>query len=79
MSIFGGDFMRNFSPLQNLIARAVDPYKHEPDYAAHIEVAEYINNKKANTYVVLTYNIWMPRQACFQAPWGCNVDSPYRK
>lgn len=41
--------MRNFSPLQNLIARAVDPYKHEPDYAAHIEVAEYINNKKANT------------------------------
>lgn len=51
MSVFGGDYMRNISPLQSLIARAVDPYKHEPDYAAHIEVAQYINQKKANTYV----------------------------
>ncbi|KAL5483384.1 GGA2 [Sanghuangporus weigelae] len=48
-SVFGGDFTRNMSPLQNLIARAVDPYKLEPDYAAHLEVAEYINKKKANT------------------------------
>ncbi|KAH8109943.1 VHS-domain-containing protein [Phellopilus nigrolimitatus] len=47
--MFGGDFMRNISPLQSLIARAVDPYKHEPDYAAHLEVAEFINSKKANT------------------------------
>lgn len=78
MSIFGGDFMRNFSPLQSLIARAVDPYKHEPDYAAHLEVAEYINNKKANTYVPLTYPTWMPRQICFQASRGCNDDSPDR-
>ncbi|EJD07732.1 VHS-domain-containing protein [Fomitiporia mediterranea MF3/22] len=49
MSVFSGDFLRNVSPLQNLIARAVDPYKIEPDYAAHLEVAEYINKKKANT------------------------------
>ncbi|KAL5532178.1 GGA2 [Sanghuangporus sanghuang] len=48
-SVFSGDFTRNMSPLQNLIARAVDPYKLEPDYAAHLEVAEYINKKKANT------------------------------
>lgn len=43
--------MRNFSPLQTLIARAVEPYRREPDYATHLEVAEYINKKKANTYV----------------------------
>lgn len=48
-SVFGGDFTGNMSPLQNLIARAVDPYKLEPDYASHLEVAEYINKKKANT------------------------------
>lgn len=47
--MFGNDFLRNVSPLQSLIARAVDPYKHEPDYAAHLEVADYINKKKANT------------------------------
>ncbi|KAJ3930777.1 MAG: VHS domain-containing protein [Lentinula lateritia] len=37
------------SPLEVLITRACDPSLHEPNYAAHIEVAEYINNKKANT------------------------------
>ncbi|KAI5117233.1 hypothetical protein M0805_009270 [Coniferiporia weirii] len=48
-AMFSGDFTRNISPLQSLIARAVDPYKHEPDYAAHLEVAEHMNTKKANT------------------------------
>ncbi|KAJ4480112.1 VHS domain-containing protein [Lentinula aciculospora] len=37
------------SPLEMLITRACDPSLPEPNYAAHIEVAEYINNKKANT------------------------------
>ncbi|KAJ4493037.1 VHS domain-containing protein [Lentinula edodes] len=37
------------SALEVLITRACDPSLHEPNYAAHIEVAEYINNKKANT------------------------------
>ncbi|KAJ3714943.1 VHS domain-containing protein [Lentinula guzmanii] len=37
------------SPLEVLITRACDPSLHEPNYAAHVEVAEYINNKKANT------------------------------
>ncbi|KAJ3886764.1 VHS domain-containing protein [Lentinula edodes] len=37
------------SALEVLISRACDPSLHEPNYAAHIEVAEYINNKKANT------------------------------
>ncbi|KAJ3822566.1 VHS domain-containing protein [Lentinula raphanica] len=37
------------SPLEVLITRACDPSMPEPNYAAHVEVAEYINNKKANT------------------------------
>ncbi|KAJ3842036.1 VHS domain-containing protein [Lentinula raphanica] len=37
------------SALEVLITRACDPSMPEPNYAAHVEVAEYINNKKANT------------------------------
>lgn len=44
----------DISPLQSLIQRAVDPYLNEPNYAAHIEVAEYINEKKANKYVAFS-------------------------
>ena len=39
------------SQLQVLIQRAVEPYRHEPDYAAQMEVAEHINEKKGNRYV----------------------------
>ena len=60
--MFGGDYMRDVTPLQSLIARAVDPYKLEPDYAAHLEVAEYINKKKANTYV--RRYVYFHRSAC---------------
>lgn len=69
MSVFGGDFTRNMSPLQMLISRAVDPFKHEPDYAAHLEVAEYINNKKANTYV--SFRLF-EYEGC-----NCSSDEPY--
>jgi len=31
------------------LQRACDPSLHEPNYAIHLELAEYINNKKANT------------------------------
>ncbi|TDL19030.1 VHS-domain-containing protein [Rickenella mellea] len=48
-NMFGRDFMSNVSPLQYLIQKAVETYRHEPDYAAHLEVAEYINQKKANS------------------------------
>ena len=47
--------MPNGSQLQYLINKAVDPYMFEPNYAAHLEVAEYINSKKANTYVTLVF------------------------
>ncbi|TFK69227.1 VHS-domain-containing protein [Pluteus cervinus] len=36
------------SPIETLITRACDPSLHEPNYALHLEVAEYINSKKAN-------------------------------
>ncbi|KAF8884188.1 VHS domain-containing protein, partial [Infundibulicybe gibba] len=34
--------------IEALIYRACDPSLHEPNYALHLEVAEYINTKKAN-------------------------------
>ncbi|KIK62612.1 hypothetical protein GYMLUDRAFT_42065 [Collybiopsis luxurians FD-317 M1] len=37
------------SPLEVLITRACDPSLPEPNYAAQLEVAEYLNTKKANT------------------------------
>ncbi|KAA1477923.1 VHS-domain-containing protein [Dentipellis sp. KUC8613] len=37
------------SPLEILITRATNASLPEPNYAAHLEVAEYINQKKANT------------------------------
>ncbi|KAF9465395.1 VHS domain-containing protein [Collybia nuda] len=36
------------SPIETLITRACDPSLHEPNYAVHLEVADYINTKKAN-------------------------------
>ena len=39
------------SPLKVLISRATYPSQPEPNYALNIEVAEYVNQKKANTYV----------------------------
>ncbi|CAA7262509.1 unnamed protein product [Cyclocybe aegerita] len=36
------------SPLEILITRACEPSLPEPNYALHLEVAEYINQKKAN-------------------------------
>ena len=38
------------SPVEVLVTRACDPSLPEPNYASHLEVAEYVNNKKANTY-----------------------------
>lgn len=45
----------NVSQIEVLITRACDPSLHEPNYAHHLEVAEYINNKKANMYVPCAY------------------------
>lgn len=39
------------SPVETLVARACDPSISEPPYPVHLELAEYINKKKANTYV----------------------------
>ncbi|KAF9531401.1 VHS domain-containing protein [Crepidotus variabilis] len=37
------------SQLEILISRACEPTLHEPNYALHLEVADYVNKKKANT------------------------------
>ncbi|KAK0503926.1 VHS domain-containing protein [Armillaria luteobubalina] len=37
------------SPLEILITRSCDPSLQEPNYALHLEVANHINTKKANT------------------------------
>lgn len=47
----GTSWMRT-SPLQVLITRSCEPSLHEPNYALHLEVADYINNKKANKCVI---------------------------
>ncbi|KAJ7678284.1 VHS domain-containing protein [Mycena polygramma] len=36
------------TPIELLVSRACDASLHEPNYALHIEVANYINEKKAN-------------------------------
>ncbi|KAJ6466998.1 VHS domain-containing protein [Mycena sanguinolenta] len=36
------------SPIELLVSRACDASLHEPNYALHLEVATYINDKKAN-------------------------------
>ena len=41
----------NASPLEILISRATAASLPEPNYALHLEVADYINQKKANKYV----------------------------
>jgi hypothetical protein len=41
------------SPLETLITRACEPSLLEPNYPLQLEIAEYVNTKKANTYVVL--------------------------
>lgn len=50
----GTSWMRT-SPLEVLIMRSCEPSLHEPNYALHLEVAEYINNKKANQYAAWTF------------------------
>ncbi|EJD38700.1 VHS-domain-containing protein, partial [Auricularia subglabra TFB-10046 SS5] len=44
-----GDGWTSVSPVEIYVQRACDPSLHEPNYAVHLELAEYINTKKANT------------------------------
>ena len=37
------------SPVEVYVQRACDPSLHEPNYALNLELADYINQKKANT------------------------------
>ncbi|KAF8066949.1 VHS domain-containing protein [Lyophyllum atratum] len=55
------------SPIEILITRACDPSLHEPNFAIHLEVAEYINTKKANN----------PREAAMLAARLANHRNPH--
>ncbi|PPQ81820.1 hypothetical protein CVT25_013656 [Psilocybe cyanescens] len=55
------------SPLEVLITRACEPSLHEPNYALHLEVAEYINQKKANN----------PREAAMMLARLANHRNPH--
>ncbi|KIM86588.1 hypothetical protein PILCRDRAFT_815824 [Piloderma croceum F 1598] len=57
----------NVSQIEILVTRACDPSLHEPNYALHLEVAEYINSKKANT----------PREACMLVARYANHRNPH--
>lgn len=48
-------WLQDASPLKTLVARATYPSQPEPNYALNLEVAEYINQKKANTYVLVWF------------------------
>lgn len=55
------------SPLEVLITRACEPTLHEPNYAVHLEVADYINQKKANN----------PREAAMMIARLANNRNPH--
>ncbi|KAJ9113015.1 hypothetical protein QFC22_006111 [Naganishia vaughanmartiniae] len=55
------------SPVEALVERATDPMMAEPNYAINLELAEYINNKKANT----------PRDAALATVRAINSRNPH--
>jgi hypothetical protein len=54
------------SAIEVLITRACDPSMHEPNYAIHLEVAEFINTKKANKYAL--HSLIIPLGSYFYSP-----------
>ncbi|KAJ3484739.1 hypothetical protein NLI96_g5437 [Meripilus lineatus] len=70
MSVFNtgaSSWMTDASPLKLLISRATYPSQPEPNYALNIEVAEYVNQKKANT----------PREAAMMTVGLVNHRNPH--
>ncbi|KAJ9117711.1 hypothetical protein QFC24_006425 [Naganishia onofrii] len=57
----------SMSPVEALVERATDPMMAEPNYAINLELAEYINNKKANT----------PRDAALATVRAINSRNPH--
>ncbi|KAI0693932.1 VHS domain-containing protein [Cerioporus squamosus] len=49
LSAASPSWLSNVSQVEVLITRACNPTMGEPNYALHLEVAEFINQKKANT------------------------------
>lgn len=55
------------SPVQQLVERACEPHQSSPDLALHLELAEHINRKKANT----------PREAAMEVVRMINNRNPH--
>ena len=68
LSASNAAWMSNVSQLEVLITRACSPTMGEPNYALHLEVAEHINQKKANTYVA--------HPSCVPAQYGLSPALP---
>ena len=47
----GSPWASGASQVELLISKACNPSLSEPNYALNLEVSDYINQKKANTYV----------------------------
>lgn len=69
-----------------LITRATYPSQPEPNYALNLEVAEYVNEKKANTYVALPLRLlqcsslsvhFRPREAAITIAQLVNHRNPH--
>ncbi|TFY67218.1 hypothetical protein EVJ58_g1767 [Rhodofomes roseus] len=61
------NYRSSASQTQILVMRACSPHIQEPNYALHLEVAEYINQKKANT----------PREAAMMIATLVNNRNPH--
>ncbi|KAI5449067.1 ARF-binding protein [Naganishia albida] len=55
------------SPVDALVERATDPMLEEPNFAVNLELAEYVNSKKANT----------PREAALATVRAINSRNPH--
>lgn len=66
-SVMTGTGWVSLSPVEILVQRACDPSLSEPPYPVHVELAEYINTKKANT----------PREAAMAAVKMVNHRNPH--
>ena len=70
LSATSPSWLSNVSQVEVLITRACNPTMGEPNYALHLEVADYINQKKANTYETRLVSLLngLLIHCCVQAP-----------
>lgn len=57
----------SLSPVTRLVESACEPHQQSPDHGIHLQLAELINNKKANT----------PREAAMETVRMVNNRNPH--